>query len=84
MSVAPPTPTRGVPSCRFPHPVIRSMYYDDQARRFTLMSGLAFGAALGAGVALLLPASPAHYPAFRGADESFAEAVRRGARRLER
>ncbi|MDQ3555455.1 MAG: hypothetical protein M3409_01580 [Gemmatimonadota bacterium] len=31
------------------------MYYDDQARRFTLMSGLAFGAVLGAGVALLLP-----------------------------
>lgn len=31
------------------------MYYDDQARRFNLLSGLVFGAVLGAGIALLLP-----------------------------
>lgn len=30
------------------------MYYDDQARRFNLLSGLLSGAVLGAGIALLL------------------------------
>ncbi|HEX2093223.1 MAG TPA: hypothetical protein VHG28_12520 [Longimicrobiaceae bacterium] len=30
------------------------MYYDDQSRRFNLLSGLLFGAVLGAGIALLL------------------------------
>jgi hypothetical protein len=30
------------------------MYYDDRSRRFNLVSGLVFGAALGAGLALLL------------------------------
>ena len=30
------------------------MYYEDQSRRFNLMSGLLFGTALGAGLALLL------------------------------
>lgn len=30
------------------------MYYDDAARRFNFVSGLVFGAVLGAGVALLL------------------------------
>lgn len=34
------------------------MYYDDQTRRFNLLSGLAFGALLGAGVGLLLPVAP--------------------------
>lgn len=29
------------------------MYYDDQARRFNFVSGLLFGAVLGAGLALL-------------------------------
>jgi gas vesicle protein len=30
------------------------MYYDDEARQFNFLSGLAFGAVLGAGLALLL------------------------------
>lgn len=30
------------------------MYYDDAARRFNFVSGLVFGAVLGAGVALLV------------------------------
>ncbi|MDP9348234.1 MAG: YtxH domain-containing protein [Gemmatimonadota bacterium] len=35
------------------------MYYDDQARRFNLFSGLFAGVVLGAGIALLLaPARP--------------------------
>ncbi len=34
-----------------------SMYYDDQARRFNLLSGLLAGVVLGAGIALLLAPS---------------------------
>ena len=30
------------------------MYYDDQGRRFNVLSGLIFGTVLGAGVALLM------------------------------
>lgn len=32
---------------------LRTMYYDDQGRRFNLLSGLLFGTLLGAGIALL-------------------------------
>ncbi len=46
------------------------MYYDDQGRRYNLLSGFVFGALLGAGLGLLLPRR-----------KPLAEAVRRGAAR---
>jgi gas vesicle protein len=51
------------------------MYYDDQGRRFNLLSGLLFGTLLGAGVALLVA------PQERFPD---ARTVRRTVRRLKR
>jgi len=44
------------PDCAPPHgpDEIAAMYYDDQARRFNVLSGLIFGTVLGAGLALLL------------------------------
>jgi gas vesicle protein len=51
------------------------MYYDDQGRRFNMLSGLLFGTLLGAGVALLVT------PQKRFPD---ARAVRRTVRRLKR
>lgn len=46
------------------------MHYDDTARRFNLVSGLVFGAVLGAGLALALS------PRARGAVRRGAGAVR--------
>ena len=50
------------------------MYYEDQSRRFNLVSGLLSGAVLGAGVALLL----------RPVDRGPVERVRRTAGRVGR
>jgi gas vesicle protein len=41
------------------------MYYDDQARRFNFVSGLAVGAVLGTGLALLLRPTRSVSPARR-------------------
>ncbi|HET6233131.1 MAG TPA: hypothetical protein VFE05_23845 [Longimicrobiaceae bacterium] len=41
------------------------MYYDDQAKRFNLVSGLMCGAVLGAGLALLLVPSRSRSPVER-------------------
>ena len=79
------------------------MYYDDASRRFNFVSGLVFGAVLGAGVALLLApqdrvrgstnlarsARRLRRRATRGLDhlrdgveESFADALAAGRKRL--
>jgi hypothetical protein len=42
-----------------------AMYYDDQARRFNLLSGLLAGVVLGAGIALLLSPDLARTPRVR-------------------
>lgn len=46
------------------------MYYDDQARRFNFVSGLAVGALLGTGLALLLRPARTVSPARRIGAES--------------
>ena len=67
--------TKAIRASANPPPDYVSMYYDDEGRRFNLVTGLLFGTLLGAGLALLVA------PQQRLANP---RAVRRTARRVKR
>ncbi|CAN5234738.1 hypothetical protein BH20GEM2_BH20GEM2_19300 [soil metagenome] len=63
------------------------MYYDDQGRRYNLLSGFVFGALLGAGIGMLLPRRQRRTPLRRArkrADAWAREAAGRAGRTGER
>ena len=72
--------TRAISARANPAAPLRFMYYDDEGRRFNLVTGLLFGTLLGAGLALLV--SPQQRLAQHRLPK--ARAVRRTARRVKR